>query len=146
MSTIQSDKVSGTSTPLLRKPTPREAAIIDALLAEEFEGVVDLRAQARGLLVRQVFEDGTLDLIVPASAPAANVSHRVPVEAQCDDADGLPILILLHVIDGRLNELEIVKGDGSGVRQPPSADRLDVVVRGRAFDRNPPAEAGSPAT
>ena len=128
MSMIQSGKVNRTATPALRRPTPREAAIIDALLAEEFEGVVELRVQTEGLLVRQVFDDGTLDLVVSSDAPAAQVLHRVPVEGRCDDEDGVPVLVLLHVIDGRLNELEVVKADGEALHRPPTADSIAVVL------------------
>jgi len=35
------------------------------------------------------------------------------------DADGVQVEILLHVVDGRLNELEIYKVDGSPIIKQP---------------------------
>ena len=119
-----------TTTPVTaRPPTPREAGLLDALLRPDFSGAATLRAQAGHLRVRMAFGDGTLDLLPDPATPAAAVAQRVPVEGHCVDADGGPVLVLLHVVDARLKELEIVKLDGTGVVRPPTADRLDVIVR-----------------
>jgi len=45
----------------------------------------------------------------------AKVKRRIPAEAEFRDTDGVLIHILLHVIDGKVNELEIYKEDGSPI-------------------------------
>jgi hypothetical protein len=99
------------------------------LMSESFPGSDELLKQLDGIVARQVFEDGTLDLRVAEAAPRAHVPVRVPVEAQTSDADGTGILILLHVVDGRLNELEVVKGDDTPIAQQPTASLISVRVR-----------------
>jgi hypothetical protein len=56
----------------------------------------------------------------------APVRWRVPVEGETVDQDGVPILILLHVVDGMLNELEFFKGDSTEIVGPISPNGIDV--------------------
>jgi hypothetical protein len=108
----------------------RERALIEKLLtSESFPGSKELLRQLDGIVARQVFEDGTLDLRVSDTAPRAQVQARVPVEAEMTDADGTGILILLHVVDGRLNELEVVKGDDTPIVQQPTGSQISIRAR-----------------
>jgi hypothetical protein len=59
----------------------------------------------------------------------APVTQRVPVYATALDADGVPIELLLHVVDGLVQELEVVEADGSPIKRPPQAADLHVTVR-----------------
>jgi hypothetical protein len=52
------------------------------------------------------------------------VKNRVPVNAQCLDTDGIAIDVLLHVVDGRLDELELYKVDGSPMLSAPQPEDL----------------------
>jgi len=52
----------------------------------------------------------------------------VPVEAQTLDRDGTPIIVLLHVLNGRVTELEIYRVDGREIQIPPEAEALTVIV------------------
>lgn len=82
---------------------PRERAALDTLLAAEFAGVGELRAQAETALAAN--DTLVVDLIVDSSLPKAVVSHRVPVEAPVDGA-GYDGGLILYVDDGRLSALE----------------------------------------
>jgi hypothetical protein len=42
---------------------------------------------------------------------------RVPVEMRAYQDKGAPIVFLLHIIDGLINELEIVSADASEIRE-----------------------------
>ena len=59
----------------------------------------------------------------------AEVSQRVPVEARAYDEDCVPIEALLHVVDGQLNELELVKADGTPIKHFPEPHDFKVTVR-----------------
>jgi hypothetical protein len=55
------------------------------------------------------------------------VRRRIPVEASYPDADGVVVHVLLHVIDGRLDELEVYREDSGSVLIPSTeADALKV--------------------
>lgn len=99
---------------------PREWAVLDRLLTADFPGRDELVAQARIALVRRIDAAGSLRFRVDG-APAA-VASRVPVEGHYWDGDapsGPAINLLLHVVEGRLHELEVYKDDGTHIRVSP---------------------------
>jgi len=75
--------------------------VIDALLSAEFPGKDALRMQMATALVRTLDEDGGLEISPAEESLPATVVYRVPVEAEAEDVDGMPIHVLLHVVDGR---------------------------------------------
>jgi hypothetical protein len=106
--------------------TTHEQGIIDRLLEKAFAGRDAIREQMKKSLVRTIDEDESLEFLVQSNVKA-KVKRRIPVEAELQDTDGVLIHILLHVIDGKLNELEIYKEDGSPIRESPDPSRLKVV-------------------
>jgi hypothetical protein len=55
--------------------------------------------------------------------------RRIPVEAEYEDLDRVTVHVLLHVIDGRLNEIEVYREDSAAVgRAATSVDDLRVMV------------------
>lgn len=59
----------------------------------------------------------------------AKTSNRVPVEASTYAADGVPIWVLLHVLDGKLSELEVLRAGGEPLDSLPNVNSLAVSVR-----------------
>ena len=98
-----------------------EKNILERLLECDFRGRDELRQQLQFVTARIIDEEGSLALSVK-SPIRADTEFTVPVEAEYLDADGIPIWILLHVINGQLNELEFVKADGSTIKNPPRPD------------------------
>jgi hypothetical protein len=103
-------------------------AILDRLLTANFPGVELLRLQVPSLKVRQIDDDGSLELKVEHEIPA-NVTTRVPVEASYSDTGDVDpfaprVHILLHVIGGLMKELEFYKSDGTEIRRPPEPEEL----------------------
>ena len=92
----------------------------------DFPGSCELREQLRGLRVRAIDEDGSLEL-VSGSGPDAIVRDRIPIEGELLDRDGTMVHVLLHVVDGRLNELEIYKVDGSKVLERVDPERMTIL-------------------
>lgn len=109
----------------MRKMTNREAEILDRILEQLPSDREVLREQAARAKVHVIDQEGSLRFLVADTArPAEHIAERVPVTAISDDADGMPVYILLHLIAGRLWELEVYKADGSPIIDPPAPDKL----------------------
>ena len=106
--------------------TPHEQGIIDRLLEKAFPGRDEICEQMKSCLVRTIDEDKSLGFLVQSNVQA-KVKRRIPVEAEFQDTDGVLIHILLHVMDGKVNELEIYKEDGSPIIERPDPSKLKVV-------------------
>lgn len=106
-----------------RTLTDDERQLIETLLAHDFPGRDQLFLQLEFATARRIFNDGTLELQTPGH-PVAAVTRRVPVEGTCLDDDGKTIHILLHVKDGFLHELEILKADSSPIISSPKASKV----------------------
>ena len=109
-----------------RDLTTHEQGIIDRLLEKAFPGRDEICEQMKKCLVRTIDEDESLEFLVKSDVKA-KVKRRIPVEAEVQDTDGILIHILLHVVDGKLNELEIYKEDGSPIIERPDPSKLKVV-------------------
>jgi hypothetical protein len=109
-----------------RDLTLHERRIIDRLLAKAFPGRDELCEQMKNCFVRAIDEDKSLEFLVKSNVKA-KVKKRIPIEAEFEDIDGVLIHILLHVIDGMVNELEIYKEDGSPIIERPDPSKLKVV-------------------
>jgi hypothetical protein len=110
-----------------REPTDAERSIFDRLLGEQFPGQVELYAQLQSLAVRETGGRGSLELRT-ASSVVARVRHSVPTEGECRDADGMKVHVLLHVIHGKMVELEIFREDLAPLIRPPRGPDLTVFV------------------
>jgi hypothetical protein len=112
-----------------RKPTEAESQILKRMLEPQFLGVEQLREQVVGLLVREIDEDGCLSLKVQTNV-RAETKYRIPVEANYSDGgeyQSAPhVNILLHVIDGLMNELEVYKDDNTPILRPPTVTELHI--------------------
>lgn len=111
-----------------------ERAILDKLLDQDFPGAKELREQASCAMILDDSVPGVVVFHVP-EGPSAPVNQRVPV-AGCfksgqglDEDDLYTVEALLHVVDGRLNELEIVAPDPYTEFTQCDPARLYVYVR-----------------
>jgi hypothetical protein len=104
-----------------------ERNVLAALFRAQFPGRSELAQQAQVALVRSLDTNGSL-AFVQVGGPSAEVVRRIPVEAEAEDADGTTIHVLLHVLDGRLNELEIYREDAGPVTRMPAPDSLRLIV------------------
>jgi len=111
----------------LRPLTHAERGYIERLLTVGFPGREQIVEQLQTVLARRIDTEGSIEL-VPQSSVRADVIKRVPVEGEAADVDGVPIYLLLHVVDSQVRELEIYKADGSPIKRMPPAELIDVVV------------------
>jgi putative aminopeptidase FrvX len=77
--------------------------------------------------VRTIDPNGSLEF-VHVEGPSAKVVRRIPVEAEARDEDGTVIHVLVHVLDGKLNELEIYREDSGTVVRKPAPEQLRLIV------------------
>lgn len=72
----------------------------------------------------------TVDLRVPRHLEKYVCDERIPVEMQVEsDGDSAPILFLLHVMNGYLDELEILKLDSTPIFEEIDIDKGVVEVK-----------------
>ena len=116
-----------------RRLSERELTILRTLVEDrEFPGSERLKEQI-DFAEASGFTDnsdnyGSVRLRVPAAGGAlpAEVTHRIPVEAEYRDRDGVPVHVLLHVVGGFLAELEVYKADGTDLVVEPDSSLLHV--------------------
>jgi hypothetical protein len=65
--------------------------------------------------------------INPVTSTRAKVSRRIPIEAEGKDIDGVKIHILLHVVDGFMDELEIFREDPEPIRELPPPETFELI-------------------
>ena len=115
---------------IYRPLTEWEQRIILRLLQESpFTGQDALLAQLEHVVGQLIDEDGSLSLKC-SSALKAIVKTRVPIEGEAPDTDGVVIHYLLHVVDGKMNELEVYKDDSSKVLRHSEPEELKVMNAG----------------
>jgi hypothetical protein len=110
-------------------PSGAEWALLHKLLEKDFLGRDRLLVQLDGLLVKTIDKEGSFSIMINPLAAPAEVKDRVVAEAYYSDADpgsneGPQVHVLLHVVKGKLAEIEVYKDDGSPIRKPPRADNL----------------------
>lgn len=109
-----------------RAPTPDERRLLELLLEADFPGRSELVVQARDCQVRPIDTNGSLALR-SSGTPSASVVRRIPIEAETEDKDGVGIHVLLHVVAGELQELEIYREDSKPPLAPIDLERLRVI-------------------
>jgi Domain of unknown function (DUF6984) len=103
--------------------------LLELLVKSQFPGVRELRDQLGECDSSTIDANGSLRLTVARDLPAAAVLSRVPVEGVWLDGDGVRAHALLHVVDGRLHELEIFRDDSGHLRSSIDVDDVYVVAR-----------------
>jgi hypothetical protein len=98
--------------PRARPLTSIEAAVLDALLANDFPSAEQLRTQAAHVRARRgcTCGCGTIDFVLPGAntGPLSEPSLPVAVEGIIHGEDGEPVGgILLFVAAGRLHTMEV---------------------------------------
>ena len=103
-----------------------ERQLLARLLVFECANVLRWRSELSSSRVRTIDDYGSLEFYVAIDKPI--VSRSTPIEAEYRDADGVPVSILIHTIDGSLAELEIVKADlGILSLRPEKADFVPTI-------------------
>jgi uncharacterized protein DUF6984 len=110
-----------------RPLTSHETAILRTLLNADFPGSAALLGQLPSATVVPLDQAGSLRFEVGHSA-TADVVRRIPVEAETDDADGMTVHLLLHVVGGVIDELEIYREDSKPLQGTIRPGSLRILV------------------
>lgn len=115
-----------------RDLTQPERDILERLLSAEFQGREDLKIQIGKVKVSKECTScaSIVFSLEPGNFKKADVQWRIPVEAEGTDKDGIKIHFMLHVVDGVIDELEIIKEDFSNILQLPSPESLEIFTLG----------------
>jgi hypothetical protein len=109
--------------------TPEERRLLGYLLSVPFAGSHELLGQIPHLRVSAACSAcPTIELVTEDDVPRALVSRRIPVEARGRDVDGVPIQVLLHVLNGTASEIEVCRVDGQEIRTMPETASLELFV------------------
>jgi len=119
-----------TQAPGPRPLTEFEAQLLKKLLSVSFPGREELQQQALTAKVTTVLANGSPAWLfsIDESTPLAIVRHRIPVEAKSSAVAGKTVHCLLHVVDGKLSEVEFFREDGSPIRKLPRVLDFEVVA------------------
>jgi hypothetical protein len=71
--------------------------------------------------------NGSLEFVTVEGSPAP-VVRWIPVEAAFDDADGVTIHVLLHAVNGILNEFEIYREDSGPLQRALAPEEFRLLV------------------
>lgn len=114
-----------------RRLNQDELSVLDKLLKKDFPGRDAINEQLKDCWVTKEWEDGSLSInIETKSNVIANVIDRIPVEGQMAPREGGPIEILLHVVDGKIVELEVVPYANPNLPKLPEPSEFEVIIRG----------------
>jgi hypothetical protein len=108
-----------------RQLSDNESQILAELLAINFLGKDALVHQVKSAVVQQLDDNGSLKFRI-LDPILASVPSRVPVEGECEDADGIKIHFLLHVVDGVIDELEVFREDSGRILLSKRTTKLRV--------------------
>jgi hypothetical protein len=118
----------------MRPFTEQESAVIGAILAGDFPGAGELRAQLEVARVTRHWGSGespSIDLEVPATTPAAPIAEPVlPVDAHVLDDRGEYVgELIVWLSRGRLAALEYATITGEAPRSLPEPSTLRLIPR-----------------
>jgi hypothetical protein len=104
-----------------------ERQLLELLLSRDFPGCKVLLEQLRCLKVSGECTCGCPSIVFSiesTQAGPAPVKRRIPVEASCQNSNGSETHVLLHVVGGWLEELEIYRDDAEAVTAIPATVEL----------------------
>jgi hypothetical protein len=111
-----------------------EQAILEFLLSAPFPGQKELRQQLEiAKVTSQCRTCPTITFTVDESvAPRAPVARRIPIEAERPGAapGHTTLHVLLHVVNGYLDELELYRNDLGQIASLPSPSSLELLFFG----------------
>lgn len=111
-----------------RELTTEERAWLGRLLSQDFPGRDILMAQLQDAQVIGYCPCGcrSVNFKVPHERPAFPFAERIPVEMLVDYPPYF--LFLLHVVEGYVDELEVIRGDSQPIHGPIPIEDARVTI------------------
>lgn len=113
-----------------REFTPEEKLWLQKLMNFDFKGkdAIIKQLQSSKVIGQCACGCKTINIRVDHAIEQYPYSIRVPVEMTAIQSDGIPIVFLLHVLNGYIAELEIFKADSSPVSETIKLDNISITV------------------
>ena len=114
----------------MRKLNELEKKWIDYIFKADFRDKDILLNQLKESLVNPTYDTGFISIrFVEPKGEKYPHNVRVPVEMRAFQKEMAPIVFLIHVIEGYINELEIYSADGAEIYSDAiSLDALEYVI------------------
>jgi hypothetical protein len=114
-----------------RPLTELERQVLQKLLIPNFSGRDEIREQSKDCIAIPTGDpDNYGSIYLKTDSPVkAPVTSLVPVEGFAKDKDGAEIVIILHMDDGFIHELEFVRSDGLPMLAPINPATITVEVQ-----------------
>lgn len=112
----------------MRPLSDEERRVLDVMLALDFPGAPELRAQVDSAQVSKGCDCGcpSVDLVVQDDAPLATVTTRTPVNAEVDGVLGGGLIVF--VVEGRLSGLEYYSAEDEKPSVLPALEQIHPYV------------------
>lgn len=112
-----------------RKMDEIEEKWVDAISSGYFKGSDIIVKQLRHASVKAMYDSGyiSLKLRLYVGIEKFPFNIRVPIEIHFFDTNG-PFILLLHVIDGLVNEIEIFNASGGIINRYFSTDSYECII------------------
>lgn len=107
-----------------------EKAWLEAMLSVDFLGKEIILMQLDNAQILREYNVGYISLKVNVNKNIQQFPYqvRVPLEMRVKGRSGIPIVFLLHVIDGFVDELEIFNADSSPISSDIHIEKKEVIV------------------
>lgn len=103
---------------------------LEAMLSIDFLGKEIILKQLDNAQISRDYNVGFISLKINADKRIQQFPYRVrvPLEMRVIGGNGIPIVFLLHVIDGFVDELEIFNADLSPISDDIQVDKKEIIV------------------
>ncbi|MFW6238260.1 MAG: DUF6984 family protein [Halanaerobiales bacterium] len=124
---------------MLRKLRANELKWIKYMFDKEFPEKKVLQEQIKESYIKPNYNNNFISLKFYITSDLKKFTYtniRVPVEMRVYERDNdVPIIFILHVIEGFINELEIYKADSSEIIDKFSFDGLEIIINSELKNR-----------
>lgn len=107
-----------------------ERAWVEAILSVDFFGKEIILKQLDSAQILRDYNIGYISLKINVNRSIEKVPFqiRVPIEMRATKKDDVPIIFLLHFVDGFVDELEIFNADSSPISDNIYIEKKDIIV------------------
>lgn len=115
---------------MFRKLQSEELNWLNRMLDTEFLGKSELLDQIQNSQVSPNYNKGFISLKFQSDSSIAKFPYNVrnPIEMRAYQNDAVPVMFLIHVMNGYLNELEIFNADSSEITVDLSVDNVEIII------------------
>lgn len=122
----------GMEANMKKKITDREKRWFDAILSEKIieKPIIIRQIEKAEMEIHSGYDFLSIKIFVSDEDEICKISSRVPVEMICLQQNKSPIVFLLHILCGKVDELEIITADSSYL----DVDNIDISNRIYCYD------------